>query len=138
MAAEDPDRLNRDRGAGLLSTSLGILFFLGFLFFAVQLLFNLYATSVVTSVTYDAARAVATSGHSPTQADMEAAEERAREQLGSYASRVTFQWDAYSNPDVVKLRVIARNPRFLGPAIDTFVGFDVIDRTVEVRVESFR
>ena len=133
-----PDRKDGDRGAGLLSTSFGILFFLGFLFFAVQLLFNLYATSVVTSVTYDAAREVATVGHPATDADMEAATARARSQLGSYASRVQFQWDVTSNPDVVKLRVIATNPRFLGPAIDTFVGFDVIDRTVEVRVERFR
>jgi hypothetical protein len=38
----------------------------------------------------------------------------------------------------VKLRVIAKNPRFLGSPIDAFVGFDVIDRTVEVRVEQFR
>ena len=133
-----PERTNRDRGAGLLSTSFGILFFLGFLFFAVQLLFNLYATSVVTSVTYDAAREVATAGHPATQADMDAAVTRAKGQLGNYASRVEFQWDVTSDPDVVKLRVIATNPRFLGPAIDTFVGFDVIDRTVEVRVERFR
>lgn len=130
--------MNRDRGAGLLSTSFGILFFLGFLFFAVQLLFNLYATSVVTSVTYDAARAVATSGHPATQNDLGAATSRAKSQLGSYAKHVEFQWDVTSDPDVVKLRVIATNPRFLGPVIDTFVGFDVIDRTVEVRVEQFR
>ena len=133
-----PDSVNRDRGAGLLSTSFGILFFLGFLFFAVQLLFNLYATSVVTSVTYDAARSVATSGHPATQDDLDAATSRARSQLGNYASHVEFQWDVTSDPDVVKLRVIATNPRFLGPVIDTFVGFDVIDRTVEVRVEEFR
>jgi Flp pilus assembly protein TadG len=133
-----PDRTNRDRGAGLLSTSFGILFFLGFLFFAVQLLFNLYATSVVTSVTYDAAREVATAGHPATQADMDAAVAHAKEQLGNYASRVEFQWDVTSDPDVVKLRVVATNPRFLGQVVDTFVGFDVIDRTVEVRVERFR
>ena len=132
------DRANRDRGAGLLSTSFGILFFLGFLFFAVQLLFNLYATSVVTSVTHDAARYVATIGHPATQADMDAAEARAKQDLGDYAKNVRFEWDAYSNPDVIRLRVIAQNPRFLGPVIDTFVGFDVIDRTVEVRVEQFR
>jgi Flp pilus assembly protein TadG len=129
-----PDRRSRDRGAGLLSTSFGILFFLGFLFFAVQLLFNLYATSVVTSATYDAARSVAASGHPATATD--AAEARAREALGSYASRVTFTWDL-ADPEVVKLRVTAVNPRFLGPAIDSLVGFDVIDRTVVVRVEKF-
>ena len=133
-----PDRTSRDRGAGLLSTSFGILFFLGFLFFAVQLLFNLYATSVVTSVTYDAARSVATSGHPATQADIDAAEAQARDQLGSYASRVVFRWDITSDPDVVTLEVTATNPRFLGPSIDSLVGFDVIKRTVRVRVEQFR
>ena len=55
----------------------------------------------------------------------------------AYATHVEFRWVA-SDPEVVKLRVIATNPRFLGPAIDTFVGFDVIDRTVEVRVEQFK
>lgn len=132
-----PDGRHGDRGAGLLSTSFGILFFLGFLFFAVQLLFNLYATSVVTSVTYDAARSVAASGHVATQDDLAAAEARARDSLGRYASRATFEWDL-SDPDVVKLRVHAENPRFLGPGIDSLAGFDVIDRTAVVRVEEFR
>src|SRR5438093_4554024 len=88
-----PDTSDRDRGAGLFSTSFGILFFLGFLFFAVQLLFNLYATSVVTSATYDAARMVATSPHHPaTQADLDDAVAHARTLLGSYADRATFEW----------------------------------------------
>jgi Flp pilus assembly protein TadG len=133
-----PDDRNRDRGAGLLGTSFGILAFLGFLFFAVQLLFNLYATSVVTSATYDAARQVATSGHRATQADLDAAEATARGELGQYGRRVRFTWDIESDPTVVKLRVVAMNPRFLAPAIDSLVGLDEIDRTVEVRVEEFQ
>jgi hypothetical protein len=131
-------RGDADAGAGLLSTSFGILFFLGFLFFAVQLLFNLYATSVVTSATYDAARQVATSPHQPaTQDDLDAAVAHARELLGGYADRAVFEWDL-SDPDVVKLHVHAVNPRVLGADIDSLVGLDVIDRTVEVRVERFR
>lgn len=126
----------RDRGAGLLGTSFGILFFLGFLFFAVQLLFNLYATSVVTSTAYDAAREVATRGHEPTPADCDAAVARAYGRLGRYASHVLLTCDA--DPDVVTVIVHAENPRFLGPVIDSFVGYDVIDRTVSVRVERFR
>jgi Flp pilus assembly protein TadG len=122
----------------LLSTSFGILFFLGFLFFAVQLLFNLYATSVVTSTTYDAARSVAASGHTPTEDDCERATQRALQSLGRYARHVSFDCDVQSDPDVVKMRVHAENPRFLGPTIDSLVGFDVIDRTVVVRVEQFR
>jgi len=133
-----PDASDRDRGAGLLSTSFGILFFLGFLFFAVQLLFNLYATSVVTSTAYDAARQVATQGHQPTQSDCDEATSRARDELGRYAQRVRFDCDVTSDVDVVTVRVHAENPRFLGPSIDSFVGFDVIDRQVSVRVERFR
>src|SRR3954447_14798357 len=132
-----PDRDGRDRGAGLLSTTFGLLFFLGFLFFAVQLLFNLYATSVVTSTAHDVAREVATSGHQPTDNDCNAAAARALERLGRYAARVEFQCDV-TDPDVVVVKVHAVNPRFLGPAIDSFVGFDVIDRTAVVRVEQFR
>ena len=136
MGTADPG--DRDRGAGLLSTTFGLLFFLGFLFFAVQLLFNLYATSVVTSTTYDVAREVATTGHLPTDADCAAAESRGYERLGRYATRVQFDCDVTSDPDVVVVRVHAVNPRFLGPAIDTFVGFDVIDRTAVVQVERFK
>jgi hypothetical protein len=132
-----PDVVNRDRGAGLLGTSFGILVFLGFLFFAVQLLFNLFATSVVTSATYDAARRVATVGHPATQSDIDKAEAAARDALGGYARRVTFEWDVASDPNVIRLHVRATNPRFLGPSIDTLVGLDEIDRTVVVRVEEF-
>jgi Flp pilus assembly protein TadG len=134
----NPGTQDRDRGAGLLGTAFGILVFLGFLFFAVQLLFNLYATSVVTSATYDAARRVATAGHPATSADMDAAEAAARKELGNYGSRVRFTWDVASDPNVVRLHVDATNPRFLGPTIDALVGFDEISRTVVVRVEEFR
>jgi hypothetical protein len=128
----------RDRGAGLLSTSFGVLFFVGFLFFAVQLLFNLYATSVVTSAAYDAARVVATGSVQPaTQEQLDAAVDHARSALGKYRDRATFDWDL-SDPDVVRLHVHAVNPRLLAPPLDQLVGLDVIDRTVVVRVERRR
>jgi hypothetical protein len=130
--------VEQDRGAGLLGTSFGILFFVGFLFFAVQLLFNLYATSVVTSVAYDAARSVATADVQPaTQRELDAAVEHARTLLGAYRDRATFDWDI-SDPDVIRLHVRAVNPRLLAPPLDHLVGFDVIDRTVVVRVEEQR
>jgi len=128
----------RDDGAGLLSTSFGVLFFVGFLLFAVQLLFNLYATSVVTSAAYDAARSVATAPTQPaTQQQLDAAVDHARTLLGSYRDRATFEWDL-SDADVVRLHVHAVNPRVLAPPLDHLVGFDVIDRTVVVRVEKER
>jgi hypothetical protein len=101
----------------------------------VRLLFNLYATSVVTSVAYDAARSVAIESAQPaTQQDLDAAITRARTQLGGYRDRATFQWDL-SDPEVVRLRIRAVNPRMLAPPLDQLVGMDVIDRTVTVRVE---
>ena len=122
--------MDRDRGAGLLSTSFGVLFFVGFLFFAVQLTFNLYATSVVTSTAYDAARSVAAKGESPpTQAMLDEAEASARQQLGRYGQDATFEWDL-SDPAVVRLPVHVDNPRLVVPTI----GFDEVDRTVVVRV----
>jgi hypothetical protein len=128
----------RQRGAGLLSTSFGVLFFVGFLLFAVQLLFNLYATSVVTSAAYDAARSVATAPSQPaTQEQLDAAVDHARSLLGKYRDRAAFDWDL-SDPDVVRLHVHAVNPRLVAPPLDQLVGFDVIDRTVVVRVERRR
>jgi hypothetical protein len=132
-------RARGDRGAGVFGTTFGLMMFLGFLFFAVQLLFNLYATSVVTSAAHDAARQVATLGHPPTSSDLDAAEARARDLLGGYGwpDRVTFDWHG-SDVDVVRLHVRANNPRFLPSALDQALAFDTIDRTVEVRVERLR
>lgn len=136
MAADA--KAERERAAGLLSTSFGLLVFLGFLFFAVQLLFNQYATSVVTSAAYDAARSVATAPEQPPGAErLDAAEAHARSLLGAYHQRVSFEWDL-SDPDVVRLHVRAVNPRLLAPPIDHLVGHDVIDRTVVARVERDR
>jgi hypothetical protein len=123
-----------DRGTGLVSTLAGVTVFLAFCLFAVQLLVGLYATSVVTSVAYDAARSIATSGTPASDDRLAEAEAGAREQLGRYGDQASFEWDV-SDPDVVRLRVRAVNPRFLWPQIDRLTGADAIDRTVTVRVE---
>ena len=125
-------RSGADRGAGLIGTIAGVTVFLAFLLFAVQLLFNLYATSAVTAAAYDAARVVAGSAGG----DVTRAENHARQVLGRYADRVSFDWSI--NSDTVALRVRARNPTFLLPALGGAVGFDEIDRTVQVRVERER
>jgi NADPH:quinone reductase-like Zn-dependent oxidoreductase len=116
--------------------------FLAFLFFAVQLLFNLYATSVVTSTAYEGARLVA--GHESDHADPNAvnrarghAEARMRELLGEYGERVTFDWSA-STADTVSLRVHARNPNLTFGGLGNRVGFGEVDRTVSIRVEQPR
>jgi Flp pilus assembly protein TadG len=123
-----------ERGAGLISTVAGVTVFLAFLLLAVQLLTNLYAASAVTAAAYDAARVVA--GADGGQDARSRAETHARAVLGRYAERVSFSWMV--DDDVVRLRVTARNPRFLLPRLGGAVGFDTVDRTVRVRVERLR
>ena len=133
-SAADRRLREQERGAGLIGTIAGVTVFLAFLLFAVQLLFNLYATSAVTAAAYDAARLVA--GGDGGVADMPRAEHHARELLGRYADRVSFEWAV--DDDVVALRVVADNPTFLLPTLGGSLGFDEIDRTVRVRVERLR
>ena len=125
---------DRERGSGPVSAWFGLLVFLALLFVAVQILFNLYATSVVTSVSYDAARRVAATQGDP--AAIAEAEAGAREALGAYAPRVSFEWS--TDGDVVALRVRAHNPAFGLPVTGGGFSFADIDRTVRVRVERFR
>ncbi len=123
-----------ERGSGPLSTWFGFVVFVSLLFVAVQILFNLYATSVVTSVSYDAARRVAAARGDP--AAVTSAEAGARRALGHYAPQVSFEWSI--DTEVVALRVRAHNPSVLLPATAGPLAFADIDRTVRVRVERFR
>jgi hypothetical protein len=104
------------------------------LLLAVQVVYDLYATSAVTASAYDAARVVAGSDGGPGAT--EAAEEGARRALGRYGSRLSFTWA--TDGDVVQLRVVARNPSFLPAALRRPLGVDVVDRTVRLRTERFR
>ena len=124
-----------ERGGGPISTWIGFCVFLVLLLFAVQVLFNLYAASVVTSVSFDAARRVAGSDGGP--ASEAQAEDQARQELGRYAARVTFDWTATSDDEVV-LHVQAHNPHVLLPVLAGPAALDRLDRTIRVRVERFR
>ena len=127
----------RERGTGLVSSLAGVIAFLGFLFLAVQLLFNLYATSVITADGYDAARQVASAQEVGGRHESAAqAESDARERLGPYADRVQLDWSG-TDGDTVRLRIRADNPRLLGFGAGP-LAFTHIDRTIVVRVERFR
>jgi hypothetical protein len=124
-----------ERGGGPISIWVGFCVFLVMLLFAVQVLFNLYAASVVTAISYDAARQVAGSEGGPTYtADAEA---RARQSLGRYGDRVVFDWTGTSDEEVV-LRVQSDNPNILLPVAIGPAALDRLDRTIRVRVERFR
>jgi hypothetical protein len=124
-----------ERGGGPISAWVGFLVFLALLLFAVQALTNLYTTSVVTAVAFDAARQVAGAGGGP--GSVAPAEARARRSLGRLSDRVTFDWSA-TDDDTVVLRVQASNRTVLLPVVSAPVAFDQVDRTVRVRVERFR
>src|SRR4051794_36730863 len=124
-----------ERGGGPISLWIGFSLFLVMLLFAVQVLFNLYAASVVTSVSYDAARRVAGSDGGPSY--MAEAEDQARQELGRYATRVSFDWSG-SSADEVVLRVQAQNPNVLLPLRRGPAALDHVDRTIRVRVEHFQ
>jgi hypothetical protein len=131
-----------DRGAGLIGSIAGVTVFLAFLLFTVQLLMNLHTTSMVSSAAHEAARTVAqaalASGDDPALADARTrGEQQARTLLGEFGHRVRFDWSA-STADTVVLRVRAEALRFTIPGLPASLGFDRVDRTIRVRVESLR
>jgi Flp pilus assembly protein TadG len=124
-----------DAGTGTVSTLAGVTAFLVLLLFAVQVMLNLYATSVLSAAAYDAARRAATHGREPTALEQADAESYARSLLGAYGARAQFDWSA-SDDSVVRLRVRLANARLL-PLVG-LVGLDEVDRTFSVRVEEPR
>jgi hypothetical protein len=130
-----------DRGAGLIGVIGGVLVFFTLLTFAVQLLFNLYATSAITAAAHDAAHHAA-SGRvdrdDPVaiRAALESAEERARAVLGRYGDRVRFTWEV--DDDWVRLTTAADHPSLALHGVAGAFGLNRTERTVEVRVEQPR
>ena len=125
--------MSEEGGAGLVSTLAGVTMFLTLVLFAVHLLLNLYGTSTVTAVAFDAARIAAGS-----DGDERAAARYAEELLAGYVERDALALDfSRSDEDVVRLRVVAEHPTAdLLPLVD--LPFDVTDRTVVVRRERVR
>ena len=132
------DRRADERGVGVVGAIGGVTVFFALLLVSVQLLFNLYATTVVTAVAFDAARVVAgDDAGTAAEGGRAVAEVSARRLLGRYGRRVTFDWQQSDDATVV-LRVRADNPTFVMRSWAGSLGFDHIDRTVRVRVERVR
>ena len=129
-------RAHGSTGAGLLSTAAGVVVFLVFLLFAVQLLFGLYASSTVTAVANDAATRAA-SARAPS---LEVIEAEARESLGQIGDEASFDWalddaDGDGEDDTVVLEVVATPPRLIPASIGGSIGLDEVRRVVRVRAE---
>ncbi len=130
-----------EEGSGLVGSITGVTVFLGLLFLAVHLVLNLYATSTVTAVSFDAARIVAGQGGGPAAEAW--AEAHARTMLDRYSSagKLEFEWsypntDGDPEPDRVQLRVLAEHPTTLLAAMP--MPYQHVDRTLVVRMERVR
>jgi len=127
----------RERGTGLIASVAGVTVFLSLLTVAVQVLVDLYQTSVVGAAGYDVARSVAADpDQPPTPAELAAAEERARALLGGVGDEAELTWDV--DGAAVRLRLVVPTRRFLLPAVAGPLGLDEVDRTVVVRVEKLQ
>lgn len=130
-----------EAGTGLVGSLVGVTVFLVLLLFAVHLVLNLYATSLVTAAAFDSARLVAGSdGGRPAEA---AAERQARDLLDGYegAGSLDFRWrypstDGDDLPDLVELQVVATHPTRLLPGLR--LPYQRVERTIRVRLERER
>ncbi len=132
-----------DGGAGVLSAAFGMLVFLAFLFFALQVMFGLYASSALRATLDDAAARAAHGDTDPATLARTAA--AARASLGAMGRRPTtvlalaaVDEDGDGAGDVVVGRAAAVPPRFVPRPLGGMIGFDHITASVRVRVERRR
>lgn len=124
----------------MIGTSAGFLVFLLLMLAAVQILFNLYANSMVTAAAHDAAREVAgfraSANRCAATVDADAAFDQA---LGDYGDSgyASLSW-VCTDPSVVSVRVIADHPTILPPRMAGLISLGHLDRTITIRVEEFR
>lgn len=125
----------------MVGALLGVTMFLVLLLFAVHLVLNLYGSSVVTAVAFDAARLRA--GDGGTVVSETEAEAHVLRLLAGYErhGRLELTWsypdtDGDGDTDVVALRVVADHPTNLMAGVR--MPFQHLDRTATVRMERLR
>jgi len=126
-----------ERGSGLIGTSAGFLVFLLLLFAAVQIMFNLYATTMVTTAAHEAAMKVAGFDASSDRcAAVPAAEAAFVDSLGQYgrAGHATLTWTC-NDPQRVIVRITADHPTMLPKAVAGLFGLSHMSKVIEVRTE---
>jgi hypothetical protein len=118
--------------------------FLLFLFFAMQVMVGLYATSTLRATLNDAAHRAA-AGEPGAPADLDRLEAEAEASLGEMGRRPStvieldlVDEDGDGLGDVVVGRARAVPPRFVPPSIGGMIGFEQITAGVRVRVERVR
>lgn len=134
------DPRHHERGAGVIASTAGVLVFLVLMLAAVQIMFDLYATSMVTAAAHDAAREVAGFDAAADRCAMVPdAERRFVASLGDYArtARVSLQWTCGAS-DFVAVRVTAEHPTLIPGLAAGLLPLARVDRTIEVRLEQPR
>jgi hypothetical protein len=139
-----PASWQHDRGVGVFGTSIGFVVFLMFLFFAMQVMFGLYATSTLRATLDDATARAATAGGT-SAADLASLADEAEASLGEMGRRPStvielevVDEDGDGAADVVVGRARAVPPRFVPPSIGGMIGFEEITAGSRVRIERLR
>jgi len=139
-----PASWQHDRGVGVFGTSIGFVVFLMFLFFAMQVMFGLYATSTLRA-TLDDATARAATGGGTSAADLARLADEAEASLGEMGRRPStvielevVDEDGDGAADVVVGRARAVPPRFVPPSLGGMIGFQEITAGSRVRIERLR
>ncbi|MDD9370468.1 MAG: hypothetical protein PV358_10180 [Acidimicrobiales bacterium] len=130
---------------GVFSTSVGFLVFLMFLFFAMQVMFGLYATSTLRATLNDAASRAAAGGGTVTAAELDVLAAEAEASLGEMGRQPStvielelVDEDGDGLGDVVVGRARAVPPRFVPPSMGGMIGFEQVTAGARVRVERLR
>jgi hypothetical protein len=121
-------------GVGIFSSVFGLLFFLTFLLFAVQIVYSLYATSVISAAAYDAGRQLARTG------DPLIAEARFADTVGSYHASAAFSFEGGTNfgdAETIVVSVTGANPTLLPDRFAEPLPFATVHRTIRIRNEKF-
>ena len=131
---------HHERGAGAIASTAGVLVFLVLMLAAVQVMFDLYATSMVTAAAHDAAREVAgVEAAADRCGRIPDAERNFVEALGDYARQapVTLRWTC-TGTDIVAVRVTAEHPTLIPGLAAGLLPLARVDRTIEIRLEQPR
>ena len=130
---------------GVFGTSIGFGVFLLFLFFAMQVMFGLYATSTLRATVNDATARAAAGGGATSPAELARLAEEAEGSLGEIGRRPStvielelVDEDGDGAGDVVVGRARAVPPRFVPPSIGGMLGFEEITAGARMRVERVR
>lgn len=129
-----------ERGSGLFGMAAGLTVFLLLMIAAVQVLFNLYANTVVTTAAVDAARIVAGYDSADDRcAATGGAEAVFWQSLGDYGERgsANLVWIC-DDREKVSLTVAAEHPTILPQRLLGLAGLGRLNRVIEIRVEDVR